>query len=238
VAITLGMLPGCAQRVEHPGLANFAADTLANGLPRTLLPKLAPWVEVWRHAIPGFAPDSLRHSGPVLFHFESGWAGTGGRINSIRTRALIEVVSPDSVRSLDFNSYLDFGRAPGGDLLSEGEPDSRAVLADFRADSAWVVDFCGTGCSHDGAYWVDSERFVLTGTTLTGEQLDGPLCPFLDLYDLRSRLRTRWLGPTLGDLQFDRYTRAADSSLAARLERAGFGHDSDSDASSRGFRSK
>ena len=185
VAVALGVLPGCAQRAHRHDVTNSAADTLANGLPQTLLPKLAPWVQVWRHAIPAFTPDSLRHAGPVPFKFESGWAGTGGRINSIRTRALIEVVSPDSARSLDFDSYLDFGRGPDGNPLSEGEPDSRAVLADFKADSAWVVDFCGTTCSHDGAYWVDAERFVLTRTTQTGEQMDGPACPFLDIYDLR-----------------------------------------------------
>jgi hypothetical protein len=235
VAITLGVLPGCARRTDQSGLTNSQADTLANGLPRALLPKLAPWVQAWRNAIPAFAPDSLRHAGPVQFHYESGWAGTGGRINSARTRALIEVVSPDSARSLDFDAYLDFGRGHDGNLLSEREPDSRAVLADFKADSAWVVEFCGTMCDHDGAYWVDAERFVLTGTTQTGEQMDGPRCPFLDIYDLRSRQRTRWSGSTVGDLQYYRHAQAADSALAARLARAGFGQGADSDASSRGF---
>ena len=71
---------------------------------------------------PGLAPrDSRLRAGlaparrtPCRSISRSGWSGTGGRINSVRTRAVIEVVSPDSARSLDFDSYLDFGRGPDG----------------------------------------------------------------------------------------------------------------------------
>jgi hypothetical protein len=238
VTITLGVLPGCARRTDHSGPTNSQADTLANGLPRALSPKLAPWIEVWRHATPTFALDSLKHAGPTPFKFDGGWAGTGGRVNSVRTRALIEVVSPDSTRSLDFDAYLNFGSDPDGGIEAEREPDSRAVLADFKLDSAWVVDFCGTMCAHDGAYWVDAERFVLTGDTQTGEQMDGPRCPFLDIYDLRSRLRTRWFGPTMSEAQSYRYALAVDSALSARLEQAGIRQGADSDARTRGFPSR
>jgi hypothetical protein len=233
VAIATGLLPGCSGGTRRQYPPGSAADTLSNGLPRALLPKLAAWTLVWRYAIPGFEPDSVLRSWSAPFTFESGWAGTGGRAETVRTRALIEVLSPDSVHALDFDTYLDFDRAPDGGILGEREPDSRAVLADFRVDSAWVVDFCGTGCSHDGAYWIDPLRFVLSGATQTGEQMDGPLCPFLDVYDLHSRMRTRWLGPVVDGAHYARYEPAADSALAARLERARFGQGTDSTAGTR-----
>jgi hypothetical protein len=233
VAIGTGPLPGCSRRTKWEPPPGSAADTLSNGLPRTLLPKLRPWIQVWRYAIPGFEPDSLRPFRAVPFAFESGWAGAGRFAETVRTRALIEVLSPDSVHALDFDTYLDFDRAPDGGILAEREPDSRAVLADFRVDSAWVVEFCGTGCSHDGAYWIDSQRFVLSGATQTGDQLDGPLCPFLDVYALHSRMRTRWLGPVVDEARYARYAPAADSALAARLERARFGSGADSTAGTR-----
>jgi hypothetical protein len=233
VAVGTGLLPGCSRRAKRESPLGSAADTLSNGLPRTLLPKLKPWIQVWNYAIPRFEPDSLRRVRTAPFTFESGWAGNGGRAETARTRALIEVLSPDSVHALDYDTYLDFDRAPDGGILSEREPDSRAVLADFRVDSAWVVEFFGTAGFHDGAYWIDSQRFVLTGATQTGEQLDGPWCPFLEVYDLRSRLQTNWLGPDVDEMRFARYQPAADSALAARLERARFGPGEDSTAGTR-----
>jgi hypothetical protein len=233
LAAAISLLPGCSHRSNQATITGSAADTLSNGLPRALLPKLAPWTQVWRYSIPSLVADSLKRNSSAPFKFDSGWAGVGPFVETIRSRALVEVLSPDSVHSLDFDAYLDFDKGPDGNILAEREPESRAVLADFRADSAWVVEFCGTTCFHDGSYWVDAERFVLTGATQTGEQADGPWCPFLDVYGLRSRSCTRWLAPAVNAFRFQRYVQAADSALAARLERAGFGRGADSTASSR-----
>ncbi len=226
LATVVGLMPACSHPPSRDGRSSIAVDSLPNGLPRS-------WIQVWRYAFPDLAPDSLRRSGSGPFRFDSGWAGPGRFAESTRSRALIEVLSPDSVHSLDFDTYLDFDRGPDGGIQAEREPDSRAVLADFRSDSAWVVDFCGTSCLHDGAYWAGAEHFALTGATQTGEQADGPWCLFLDLYDLGARLRTRWLARTVTGPQFDRYMQAEDSALAARLERAGFGQSADSTASTR-----
>ena len=116
--------------------------------------------------------------------------------------------------------YLDFDRNGGSGRLFLREPDSAPVLADFKRDTVWQVAFCGTTCFYDGAYWVDNDRFALSGATQSGEQADGPWCAFLEVYDLLSHRITRWLGPQVDELGFTRYQGAADSALTKRLERA------------------
>jgi hypothetical protein len=133
---------------------------------------------------------------------------------------------------LDFDMYLDFDRGDDGTILLEREPDSAPVLADFRSDTLWEVAFCGTPCDFDGAYWVDSGRFALTGTVQSGPQEDGPRHGFLDIYDLRTRKMRSWATREVDDLHFARYGAARDSALVARLDRAGFKH-SGRDAESR-----
>lgn len=209
------------------------SDTLRNGLPRSLLPKLTSWVQVWRHAIPVLAADSLRRTSSAPFKFDYAWAGAGHVAEDVRTRALIDVLSPDSAHSLDFDMYLDFDRDDDGKIAPMREPDSAPVLADFKNDTLWRVSFCGTPCFYDGAYWVNSDRFALTGATQTGEQADGPWCAFLEIYDLRSRRITRWLAPAVNAAAFGRYSSASDSALVERLEIAGFGNGPDSGAASR-----
>jgi hypothetical protein len=216
------LLSGCSRRASEGTGATSAADTLGNGVPLPLLPELTSWVRVWRHAIPDFAPDSLTQSGSASFKFDYAWAGARRTADGVRTRALVDVLSPDSARSLDFDMYLDFDREGSGQILLEREPDSAPVLADFKSDTLWRVAFCGTPCFYDGAYWVDTDRFALTGAMQTSEQADGPWRAFLEVYDLQSRRLARWLGPTVDAQQFARYRAASDSSLAERLERAGF----------------
>jgi len=213
------VLTGCSRGPGQASGPASAADTLANGVPRALVPKLAPWVDVWRHAIPQFDSDSLKHSGMADFTFGYAWAGAGRATDGVRSRALVDVLSPDSARSLDFDMYLDFDSGAGG-LLGR-EPDSAPVLADFKRDTVWQVAFCGTSCFYDGAYWVDDDRCAVTGATQTGEQADGPWCAFLEVYDLLSHRRAQWLGPKVDAPGLARYQAAADSALAERLERAG-----------------
>jgi len=145
----------------------------------------------------------------------------------------VDVLSPDSTHSLDFDMYLDFDATSGPGGILEREPDSAPILADFARDSLWQVGFCGTPCSYDGAYWVDNTRFALSGSTETGEQADGPRAPFLDVYDLVSHRRRRWLGPEVDAAACARYQAAADSALEARLLHAGLATAGRSSTSSR-----
>jgi len=215
------LLAGCSRNPRRESNLPSAADTLSNGLPLALRSTLTEWVQVWHYAIPELTLDSLTNTGTTDFVFGTAWAGAGQPQDGVRSRALVDVLSPDSTHSLDFDMYLEFDATGGpGDIL-EREPDSAPILADFARDSLWQVGFCGTPCSYDGAYWVDNARFALSGSTETGVQLDGPRAPFLDVYDLRSHRRTRWLGPQVDDRAGARYAAAADSALEARLLRAG-----------------
>ena len=216
------LLASCSRRADERPQAQAPADTLANGLPRALTSHLASWAQVWRSAIPGFEADSLAWEGSVPFRFDCAWAGAAGASDDIRTRARVRVLSPDSTRSLDFDMYLDFDRDDRGAIRLLREPDSAPVLADFRSDTLWRVAFCGTVCAYDGAYWVDAERFALTGTTQSGPAADGPRQGFLDIYDLRTRMKSRWVIRLADDREYGRYAAASDSSLIARLEGAGF----------------
>jgi len=215
--LAAALLAGCSPTPRRKSPVPSAADTLSNGLPLALRPKLADWMKVWRYAIPRFELDSLSAKGTADFLFGADWAGAGRPQDGVRSRALVDVLSPDSTHSLDFDMYLDFDATGGPNGMLEREPDSAPILADFARDSLWQVGFCGTPCSYDGAYWVDNARFALSGSTETGDQLDGPRAPFLDVYNLLSHRRTRWLGPPVDARACARYAAAADSALEARL---------------------
>jgi hypothetical protein len=231
--VIIEALSGCAPGSPRAPAKGSATDTLANGVPRSLAGKLAPWVVVWRHALPRFAPDSLTRGATTAFTFGYGWAGAGRVTAGVRSRALVDVLSPDSTRSLDFDMYLDFDPTGGPGGLLEREPDSAPVLADFKRDSVWQVAFCGTMCFYDGAYWIDNDRCALTGAIQSGEQADGPWCAFLEIYDLRSYRSRAWLGPTVDAEGFERYRTASDSALTDRLMHAGLAAAADSSTTSR-----
>ncbi len=212
------LAPGCARRPAPDKAA--AADSLANGLPRALVPVLDAWVRTWDPALPGFAPESLARVSRVPFRFDSPQAGGGLAWRpDVRARALIVVLSPDSAHAVDYDRYLSFD-AEGGSLDVGREPDSAPMFFDYAGDTLWTIDFCGTTCFYDGAYWIDAGRFALTGATRTGDDANGPWQPFLDVHDLRTHARTRWLARTVDDEAFARYQRAYDALLRARLREA------------------
>jgi len=218
---------GCSRQTNEQ---TAGADTLRNGVPRALEPRLAGWTRIWRHAVPRFRLDSLRRFPSETFHFDYAWRDTAHELDPVRAHALIDVRSPDSSHSLDFDVYLDFERNESGKIVLGREPDSAPVLADLKSDSLWRVAFCGTPCFFDGAYWADDRRFALTGATRTGAGSNGPWAAFLDVYDLRTRTVTRWLASPVDDHAFDRYRSASDAALIERLEDAGVRKTSESAA--------
>lgn len=218
---------GCSRRANERAAG---ADTLGNGIPRALVLRLAGWTRVWRHAVPGFTLDSFRRLPSETFRFDYARHEAEHRVDPVRARALIDVRSPDSAHSLDFDTYLDFERDESGKIVLGREPDSAPMLADLRSDSLWRVAFCGTPCFFDGAYWADDHRFALTGATQTGEGANGPWAAFLDVYDLRTHMTTRWLAVPVDDRAFDRYRSASDAALIERLENAGVRKTSESAA--------
>ncbi|MEO5988088.1 MAG: hypothetical protein ABIU54_12600 [Candidatus Eisenbacteria bacterium] len=213
--ITMGFAGGCSRAPSDHSTPGAMSDSLGNGLPRALVPRLAPWIQLWRTASPRFAPDSLTKVGSEPFELTAPQSGVRHQIPDARTRAGIEVLSPDSSKSVDFDVYLSI--EAGGSR----EPDSSPALADFKSDTLWRVAFCGTACFYDGAYWLDANRFALTGASQTGEQADGPWGAFLEVYDLQSHRRTRWLSRSVDAERFERFRAANDSALTSRIERGG-----------------
>lgn len=219
IAACASLVAGCGRRVAEHAPAQAEADTLSNGLPRALVPKLEDWVAVWRHAIPGFTAESLTCVSRGPFQFQSGQAGEAMEyLKRARHKALLLARSPDSTHVLDFDRYLDFDDSEGGHGIQR-EPDSSPALLDLGSDSLWIVDFCGTSCAYDGGSWVDSSRFVLTGCTRSGDQLEGPWQGFLQIYDLRTRQCGNWLSRTVDDEPFALYQAASESALLARITR-------------------
>lgn len=204
---------GCSRATDSRPTAGATSDSLKNGVPRALVPQLMGWSQLWRIANPRFATDSLTKVSVGPFELTAPRAGAKHPIPNARTRAGIEVLSPDSSKSLDFDVYLGLEAGTGR------EPDSSPALADFSRDTLWRVAFCGTACFYDGAYWVDENRFALTGASRSGEQADGPWGAFLELYDLQSQRRTRWSSRTVDAERFERFRAASDSALTARIER-------------------
>lgn len=207
---------GCAPRAGDRAAAPAEPDTLANGLPRALAARLGEWQACWRRANPAFAPESLACVGRDSLRFESAGPAGGRRFaEDARSRALLVVLSPDSTRLLDVDRYLGAESVEGG-RIARG-PDSAPELVDFAADSLWTVGFCGPSCFYDGGFWLDRDRFALTGATQSGEQADGPWQAFVECYDLRTRRRVRWLGRPVEEAAFDRFRAASDALLSARL---------------------
>lgn len=218
---------GCSRRGSERSRVPAGADTLANGLPRVLVPKLDAWVGLWAEVTPGFAADSLFCVARGSFQFQSAQQAAGAKfVEDVRVRANIIALSPDSVRALDFDRYLDFDVDPDGNIRILREPDSAPVLTDLVADTLWIVEFCGTSCFYDGAYWLESSRFALTGCVEASDQPEGPWRAFLDIYDLNSHQVSRWWAHEVNRADLERYVSASEAALAARLRTAGLRSDS------------
>jgi len=191
------------------------ADTLANGLPRDVAVKLRPVARLWRYGLPRFAVDSLVSGGASAVRADFEWGGKDAR--DIGDRGL-DVWSPDSARWLNHDYFIEAG-AEGGSVEFGGDVDSAPVLGDVKRDSVGRLDFRGTSCAFDGAWWIDNSRFVLIGNTEADLDTTGNREFSLDLYDLHAMRRSRWLGRPLGDAQFARYHAACDSSLRVLYRR-------------------
>lgn len=210
--------PGCHYRMAIPPSSPAGADTLANGLPRALLPELAAWLAHWREGVPAFTPDSLVPGAISPLAFQVAAAGTDLHyVEGVRERAGILVLSPDSVHAVDFDRYIEVDPVRGWLFR---DVDSSPMLVDFVADTLWTVDVCGTSCSYDGAAWIDADRFALTGLTQSRPDGEGPLQAFLDVYDLRARTGRRWLGTPVEDAAWRRFSSATAADLGRRVQRA------------------
>lgn len=191
------------------------ADTLANGLPRDVAAKLQPVARLWRYGLPRFALDSLVRGAASVVRPDFAWGGKDARDIGDRN---LDVWSPDSTRWLNHDFYIEASEE-GGSVEFGGDVDSAPVFGDVKRDSVARLDFCGTPCAFDGAWWVDNSRFVLIGNIEADPDTSGNREFFLDLYDLNAMRRSRWLGRPLSEARFKCYLAACDSSLGVLYRR-------------------
>lgn len=198
-----------------PVSSRLPVDTLANGLPRDVAAKLRPVARLWRYGLPRYALDSLARGGASAVSPDFEWGGKDARDIGDRN---LDVWSPDSAHWLNHDFFIEAGEE-NGSVEFGGDVDSAPVLGDAKRDSVERLDFCGTPCAFDGAWWIDTSRFVLIGNIEADLDTSGNREFFLDLYDLNAKSRYRWLGRPLSEAQFSRYHTACDSSLSVLYRR-------------------
>ncbi len=205
-----GLGAGCSRRSAERPASPAAADTLANGLPRAMVPALSAWTAMWQAAIPGFTPESLAGGtwSPAL---------RGGDVQPLKnfypaapeeqaTFEVLSALSPNGRYRLVFDWYQEIVEEEGGIEIG-GEPDSAPLLLDLRLGSSNVFEFCGTYCGYDWGCWMDSTRFALAGwseATEGSESYSG----FLGLYSLADSSQQSFITRPVSKDGYEKYRAA------------------------------
>ena len=163
---------------------------------------IASWFEFWRKHIPEAHQDSfcllsrvtLSAEGLHRFSFSDYYLPW-------ESRQSIICYSPDSSRAAD---YLAFALEDirGIRVFTPG-PDSYVYMLDLkgRVGERWAS--CGTACWYQIGAWIDSTRFAIAGTIDTGERHENWHLA-VDLFDVESRERIRFIGPEAPSQQVHR----------------------------------
>ncbi len=160
----------------------------AGRLTRELRQPLADWVSYWRAYDPAFALDSLRWTLADTILVER----TEAISDSLRTTPSPRgwAWSPDRSRVVDPNWYREWDPDRNEYMY---EPDAVTELLDFTTRTGTFLQFCGTGCRNDAAFWLDRERFALVGWTDT-DMGDSLFAPRVTVYDLERRTTATGVG--------------------------------------------
>ncbi|HTM67990.1 MAG TPA: Gmad2 immunoglobulin-like domain-containing protein [Candidatus Binatia bacterium] len=123
------------------------------------------WVSKWRTVDPYVsAAEFTQDSSGSIAPARSAAATTQPSPSDLEPPAANRYVwSPDRTR------YVDY-------LASFGEPDSTLTLYGRTDASLETLDFCGTPCHFDSAFWLDADRVAVLGRTEGLKQDGTPLC--------------------------------------------------------------
>jgi len=200
------LVAGCSrQKANHA-----VSDTLTNGIRRSAIPQLEPWLEMWRAAIPDLEADSLR-SGGVASALRSGYVMPLTEFELLAKEEpiafeVLSVRSPGGRYRLVFDRYQSI-REEDGEVEIGGEPDSAPILVDERLGHAHVFEFCGTPCGYDWGCWVDSVHFALGGWAQIGDQADS-LRGVLGIYSLVDSTEAQYFTRAVSSVEYASYTSA------------------------------
>lgn len=209
---------GCSRQRADYAAPVAPVDTLANGLMRSMVPELSPWLAMWRAAIPGITAASLRSQGRVAA-LRGGTFTTSAQFDSFTadepaTFAVLIAQSPGGRYKLIFDRYQSI-REEDGEIEIGGEPDSAPVLIDEQLERAHTFEFCGTPCGYDWGCWLDSTRFALGGWAQVGDRSDS-LTGVLGIYSLADSTETRHVTLAVSSDQYANYMEAWRGWVRAR----------------------
>lgn len=218
LAIAATLVAGCSRQNGHSSPSPTSGDTLANGLQRADVPRLLPWITMWRAAIPRLEADSLRLEG-LAPSLRGGYAQPAKDFDSLSKEeaaafAVLMARSPDGRYRLMFDRYQSISEENGA-LEIGGEPDSSPLLIDERLGLAYRLDFCGTPCGYDWGCWLDSVRFALGGWSQTGSKGDS-LRGDLSIYSLAESTESRYFTRPVSSSEYARYMDAWRAWVAER----------------------
>jgi hypothetical protein len=166
------------------------------------VPLLPEWIETWRVAVPGFTADSMRLASaePLVFQYERPIESSFEDLELRRRHWWVP--SPDGRWAVDPNTGVGIVREGDGIGFAR-DVDSEVALVDLEAGLMKRVLFCGTPCSFDGARWIATDVFLVTGDSEYQFRpwRGGPMVYVVDLG--RSRLET-YRGPAVDSLAFGR----------------------------------
>ena len=215
-------LAGCARREgrHSPPVAGSLADSLVTDF-RTAMARpaqndqVAEWIGLWRSADPAFTLDSLAW-GPA-HALDVSYARACRPCSLASPRDPKFVASPDGALELDPNLYFEFDTGRG---LALWDADAAIELFDVRAESSWVLAFCGTSCRHDAGAWIGPRRFAVAGIS-SNDSLPELLVPRVILVDVDRRMQVSGAGrgPGVDAAARDRYDAAFERAWARRYAR-------------------
>ena len=214
IALVLIAAAGCSP-ASPPARSRDSAPAAPDTLVSQLAPRLTEWFGLWRRADPEFEPYRLWREGQGPFTLHDIRRYDARDLGERRRRHLFAVFAPDSERFLDPDRGFDVGIESGVPVFAHG-PDSSAALVDLRARSIATLEPTGPLWSADGALWLDSERFAVTGTVATDDST-GMRRGFILAYDLHSGVVTEFLTPAVDPARFRLYLSAPDSLWHERL---------------------
>jgi hypothetical protein len=129
-------------------------------------PKLEPWANMWRRAMPAFEPDSLIRVGvaPAFRGYVQPLKGIYPPDEEKRsTFKILSARSPGGRYNLIFDWYLVI-EEDAGEIDISGEPDSAPLLLDLRRATSSQFESGGAMRRYDWGVWLSPTKFALAGT--------------------------------------------------------------------------
>jgi hypothetical protein len=184
-----------------------------------IAPRLAPWLAMWREAMPGFTPDSLYRVGAAPA-FRKGYVQPLKNVYPPPAERepvflILSAHSPDGRYNLIFDWYQHIGDS-SGDVEIGGEPDSAPLLLDLRGGVSNQFDACGTGCGFHWGVWLSPTRFALAGwhdADPTGRWKQGSL----KIYSIADSSSTAYVTRPVSRPKFAQYRAAWKDWVASKF---------------------